>query len=88
MIFHLEPSGDNDYNVRTSSGEIELLFIEKVPGGYVLNANTTNGDISVNLAIKITKVGRHYITGVVRDGESVVTLETVSGDITVAEEEE
>jgi DUF4097 and DUF4098 domain-containing protein YvlB len=88
MIFHLEPRGNNDYNVRTSSGEIDLRFIEKIPGGYVLKASTTNGDISVNLPIKITKVGRHYIAGVVRDGESVVTLETVSGDITVAEDEE
>lgn len=88
MIFHLEPKGDNDYNVRTSSGEIVLRFIEKIPGGYVLKANTTNGDISVNLPIKITKVGRHYIAGVVRDGEFAVTLETVSGDIMVAEDEE
>lgn len=88
MTFHLEPSGDNDYNVRTSSGELVLRFIEKVPGGYVLKANTTNGDISVNLPIKITKIGRHYIAGVVRDGESVITLETVSGDISVSEDEE
>jgi hypothetical protein len=88
MIFHLEPNADNDYNVRTSSGEIVLRFIEKIPGGYVLKANTTNGDISVNLPIKITKVGRHYIAGVVRDGESVVALETVSGDIAVTENEE
>ena len=88
MIFNLEPSADNDYNVRTSSGEIVLRFIEKVPGGYVLKANTTNGDISVNLPIKITKVGRHYITGIVRGGVSVVALETVSGDIAVTENEE
>ena len=88
MIFYLEPNGENDYNVRTSSGEIELRFIEKLSGGYVLKANTTNGDISVNLPIKITKIVRHYIAGVVRDGESVVTLETVSGDITVTEDEE
>lgn len=88
MAFYLEPKGYNDYSVRTSSGEIELHFIEKMPGGYVLKANTTNGDISVNLPIKIKKVGRHYITGVVREGASVVTLETVSGDITVTEDEE
>jgi DUF4097 and DUF4098 domain-containing protein YvlB len=88
MIFHLEPSSENDYNVRTSSGEIVLRFIEKVPGGYVLKANTTNGDITVNLPIKITKVGRHYIAGVVRGGESIVALETVSGDIAVTENEE
>jgi DUF4097 and DUF4098 domain-containing protein YvlB len=88
MTFHLEPKGDNDYNIRTSSGEIVLRFIEKPPGGYVLKANTTNGDISVNLPIKIKKVGRHYIAGVVREGKSVVILETVSGNIEVSEDEE
>jgi len=88
MTFHLEPNGDYDYNVRTSSGGIELRFVEKSPGGFVLKANTTNGDISINLPIKINKVGRHYISGVVRDGKSVVLLETVSGDIDVSEDEE
>ena len=88
MAFYLEPEGDNDYNVRTSSGEIEIRFLKKMPGGYVLKANTTNGDISMNLPIKVKKVGRHYIAGVVREGVSVITLETVSGDITVTEDEE
>ncbi|HER44183.1 MAG TPA: hypothetical protein ENO08_06965 [Candidatus Eisenbacteria bacterium] len=88
MTFHLEPKGGNDYTVRTSSGGIVLRFVEKMPGGFALKANTTNGDISVNLPIEITKVGRHYIAGVVRDGRSAVTLETVSGDIGVFEEEE
>ena len=88
MSFYLEPEGGNDYNVRTSSGDIELRFIEKLPGGYVLRANTTNGDISVSLPIKITKIGRHFLAGIVRDGESSITLETVSGDITVTEDEE
>lgn len=88
MTFYLEPAGDNDYNVRTSSGDIEMQFLEKMPGGFILKANTTNGDISVNLPIKVKNVGRHYIKGIVRKGASVVILETVSGDITVTENEE
>ena len=88
MEFYLEPDGDSDYNVRTSSGEIELRFVRKTPGGYVLKANTTSGDISVDLPIEIKKVGRHYIAGVVRKGKSVVLLETVTGDIGIIEDEE
>lgn len=88
MEFYLEPDGNRDYNVRTSSGEIELRFFKRAPGGYVLKANTTSGDISVDLPIEITKVGRHYIAGVVREGKSVVLLETVTGDIGISEDEE
>ncbi len=88
MTFHLEPAGDYDYNVRTSSGGIEIRFNERMPGGFVLKAITTNGDISVNLPMKINKVGRHFIMGIVRDGKSEVMLETVSGDIEISEDEE
>lgn len=88
LSFHLAPEGDFSYTVRTSSGEIELRFAKQMPGGFQLKANTTNGDISIDLPIKISKVGRHMISGVVRDGKSVVSLETVSGDITISEDEE
>jgi DUF4097 and DUF4098 domain-containing protein YvlB len=88
LFFDLAPEGDYNHILRTSSGGIELRFSMKMPGGYLLKANTTNGDISIDLPIKISKVGRHMITGIVRDGKSVVALETVSGDISIAENEE
>ncbi|MGD1048717.1 MAG: DUF4097 family beta strand repeat-containing protein [Candidatus Krumholzibacteriaceae bacterium] len=77
-----------NYEIRTSSGQIELKFENAVKGGFALKAQTTSGDISVTLPIKVTKVTRHYLTGVVREGKSVVVLETASGDITVSEPEE
>lgn len=88
LHFELEPDGDHDYVLRTSSGQIDLRFAKRLPGGFVLKANTTNGDIDVSLPIQISKVGRHLITGVVREGKNIVKLETVSGDITIVEDEE
>ncbi len=85
LHLHLKPDGDHDYVLRTSSGQIDLRFEKQMPGGFVLKANTTNGDIDVSLPIQISKIGRHLITGVVREGKNVVKLETVSGDITVVE---
>ena len=82
------PTSAADYEIRTSSGQIELRFDNAVKGGFALKAQTTTGDISVTLPIKVTKVTRHYLAGVVREGRSVVVLETASGDITVSEPEE
>jgi hypothetical protein len=88
LSLQVAPEGGHDYVLRASSGHIELRFLKRMPGGFVLKANTTNGDIEVNLPIQISKVGRHLITGIVREGKNVVKLETVSGSITIIENEE
>jgi DUF4097 and DUF4098 domain-containing protein YvlB len=79
------PESAADYEIRTSSGLIELTFERVLAGGFALKAQTTSGDISVSLPIKVTKVSRHYLAGLVRNGKSVVVLETASGDISVSE---
>jgi DUF4097 and DUF4098 domain-containing protein YvlB len=85
---HAAPTVRANYEIRTSSGGIELVFDAPVPGGFLLKAETTSGDISVDLPISVSKVGRHELAGAVREGKSVVLLETASGDITVNEHEE
>ena len=47
-----------------------------------------SGEISARLPIKVTKVDRNRIAGIVRDGRAKVILETASGNITVEEPEE
>ncbi|UCF05053.1 MAG: DUF4097 family beta strand repeat protein [bacterium] len=88
LTFQLLPENDFDYSVRTSSGDIKLRFLKKMIGGFILKAGTTTGDMSANLAITISKVGRNHIAGIVRDGRSKVVLETASGDIVITEPEE
>jgi len=85
---HAAPVAAANYEIRSSSGEIILHFMRKLPGGFILKTRTTSGDISVDLPIQVSKVGRHDLAGVVRKGASVVVLETSSGDITVSESEE
>lgn len=83
-----EPGSAANYEIRTSSGEIVLRFVKKLPGGFIVKARTTSGEISVNLPIEVSKVNRHELAGVVREGKSLVVVETASGDVTVTEAEE
>jgi DUF4097 and DUF4098 domain-containing protein YvlB len=79
------PESVSNYEIRTSSGQIGLTFQRPMKGGFALKVRTTSGDISTTLPITVTRVGRHYLMGVVRDGKAVVVLETASGDIDVSE---
>lgn len=82
------PAAAAGFEIRTSSGTISLSFLKPVPGGFAFKAETTSGDMEVNLPIKVHSVGRHKLEGVVGAGKSVVRLETASGDISVIEAEE
>jgi DUF4097 and DUF4098 domain-containing protein YvlB len=82
------PESIANYEIRTSSGRIGLMFERPMKGGFALKVRTTSGDISTTLPITVTKVGRHYLIGVVREGKSIVILETASGDIELSESEE
>jgi hypothetical protein len=82
------PVSSANYDIRTSSGEAELRFAKPMRGGFLLRAQTTSGDISIQLPIKVSKVGRHELSGAVREGKATVVLETASGDIVISEPEE
>lgn len=82
------PESIANYEMRTSSGQVALTFERALKSGFALKVRTTSGDISTTLPIAVTKVGRHYLMGVVREGKSIVILETASGDIDVSESEE
>lgn len=83
----LAPMQEQDYFVRSSTGNIDLEILEAMPGGYILKAGTTTGDINADLAIKISRIGKNHISGVVREGKGKIVLETTSGNITIAERE-
>jgi DUF4097 and DUF4098 domain-containing protein YvlB len=82
------PEAPANYEMRTSSGRVMLQFDRTLKRGFALKVRTTSGDISMTLPIKVSKVGRHYLMGVVREGASTVILETASGDVDVSEPEE
>lgn len=85
LTFRVAPEGPSDFRISTSSGNVSLRFIRTLEDGFVLKASTTTGEIKAELPIKITRVDRNRIAGIVRKGVSKVLLETASGDITIEE---
>ena len=79
------PQGPANFSITSSSGEIVLTFVGAMPGGFALKAQTTVGEISVRLPIELHKINRRYLSGVVREGKSVVAIESSSGDIVITE---
>jgi len=79
------PDSIADYDLGASSGSISLKFEKILDGGFILKANTTNGDIKLDLPLNVSNVSRNNISGVVRDGDSKVIIETSSGDISIEE---
>jgi len=85
---HVEASpeqGEKKYELGTSSGSLTLIFRRILEGGYALKASTLSGEIEMELPIQISGMTRQKVTGVVREGESRVLIETSSGDITIKE---
>ncbi len=76
---------ETDYNLGTSNGMVELHFKKKLESGFILKATTTTGHIDIDLPIKVSKVSRNDIVGIVREGKSKVFIETSSGDISIRE---
>lgn len=85
MNFRVVPVKAADYRMISSSGNITLRFLEIMEEGYTLIAGTTSGDISANLPINISNVGRNRIAGRVRAGKAKIFIETASGDISITE---
>lgn len=77
------PDGAANFDLASSSGGIVLSFERELPGGFALKAQTTTGEIAVSLPIKLHKVSRRYLAGVVGEGRSLVAVETSSGSITI-----
>jgi len=88
ISFRVTPDELSSYHITASSGNIVLRFLKVMEDGFILKASTTSGEISARLPIRVTKVDRNRIAGIVRDGRAKVILETASGNITVEEPEE
>lgn len=88
LSFRVVPADGSDYRIVASSGNVTLRFLRAMKDGFVLKAATTSGEITAQLPIRVTRVDRNMIAGIVRDGHAKVFLETSGGDITIEEPEE
>jgi hypothetical protein len=76
---------EGKYALSTCSGDVDVLY--QAPGdvGFLLDVNTMSGTIDGDMEIKLEKVSRRRLKGVVGNGKGSLVIATASGDITIAQ---
>lgn len=84
----VSPVAPADFKIATSSGSARVRFSKPIPGGFKFSARTSSGSIRARLPLEISEVSRNVLSGIVGEGKSSFSVETSSGDISVAYPEE
>lgn len=77
------PVGDKEFLVNTASGDVNIVFATPERYGFRLDVSTASGSIEGDLDIRLDKVSRRVLRGVVGSGDGRLTIETASGDIVI-----
>ena len=77
------PVGEKEFVVNTASGDVSVLFATPTDYGFVLDVSTASGTIEGDLDIRLDKVSRRVLRGVVGTGRGRMTIETASGNIEI-----
>ena len=72
----------------SSSGDIDISYIPAKDYGFHLDVNTNSGSIEGDMPIKVSRVDRRKLQGVVGTGSAHVQIETASGDVSIVEKED
>jgi len=84
IIVTARPERLCDYRISTSSGDVVLEIDCACPGGFALNIQTANGEISADLPeIDIQKISRNILKGIVGEGKGTIKIQTATGDIEI-----
>jgi hypothetical protein len=81
------PVGEKEFNLSSSSGDIDVRYRAFADYGFKLDVNTNSGTIEGDLAIKVDTITRRQLRGVVGSGRSKVVIETASGDVKISEKD-
>jgi len=79
------PVGEKEFNLSSSSGDIDVRYSVPDDYGFKLNVNTNSGSIEGDMAIKVDKITRRQLKGIVGSGKSRVVIETASGDVKISQ---
>jgi hypothetical protein len=79
------PVGEKEFFLNTSSGNIDVYYLTTTEDGFLLDVNTCSGTIHGDLQIKLDKVTRQRLKGIVGTGKSKVIVETASGNVFIKE---
>ena len=81
----ITPLGERTFSVSTSSGDIELFYVPVKNYGFKLDVSTASGSIEAEMPIKVSRVDRRRLQGVVGSGAAQIQIETASGDVSIME---
>ena len=82
------PLGDRNFVVHTASGDVKVMFQTPDHYGFFLDVATNSGSIEGDLDIRLDKISRRMLRGVVGSGKSRLVVETASGDIKIVRAED
>ena len=74
---------EKKYNLNTCSGDVDVFYKSPKNIGFFLDVNTMSGTIDGNMEIKLEKVSRRQLKGIVGNGRGSLIIATSSGDITI-----
>jgi hypothetical protein len=79
------PTRDRSFALSSSSGDIDLYYVAVKDFGFDLDVRTSSGSIQGDLPIRVSRVDRRQLQGVVGSGAARVEIATASGDVTIVE---
>ncbi len=82
------PAKDRAFNFSSSSGDITVYYVPIKDFGFNLEVRTSSGSIEGDLPIKVSRVDRRRLQGIVGSGAARVDIETASGDVSIMEQGE
>ncbi|HEX5132078.1 MAG TPA: DUF4097 family beta strand repeat-containing protein [Candidatus Krumholzibacteria bacterium] len=82
------PSAGRIFELSSSSGDIDVLYVAVKDFGFKLDVQTSSGSIEGDLPIKVSRVDRRRLQGVVGSGAARVDIETASGNVSILERTE
>jgi DUF4097 and DUF4098 domain-containing protein YvlB len=80
------PVGEKDFRLSTSSGDVAVVYPAGEDCGFRLEVRTSSGNIQGDMAIRLDKISRRELRGIVGSGSARIVIETASGDVTIVEE--
>jgi len=84
----IAPVGERKFEFSSSSGDIDISYVPAEEYGFHLDASTNSGTIEGDMPIKVSRVDRRRLQGVVGSGAASLSVETASGDISIVEKSE
>ncbi|HET6349957.1 MAG TPA: DUF4097 family beta strand repeat-containing protein [Candidatus Krumholzibacteria bacterium] len=81
----ISPVGERKFNFSSSSGDIDISYLPAKNYGFHLDISTNSGSIEGDMPIKVSRVDRRRLQGVVGSGAARIEIETASGDISLVE---